>query len=156
MPVSLTPLGEAAEQIRKDAEESIVGHTRRAMDSARRQIQTMESTRRAIALLEAAGVEVEAHGLGLSAAVSLGFFPSSKRGNARLARRVRAVRRALGCRLEQRWHGLDDARRRTVDVTLAPVDFPEVSIRFKRTLPRGSKCKIVRQRSTYHTLVCER
>ena len=50
---------------------------------------------------------------------------------------------------------LADAKKKLVSITLRPVNYPTVRIRYTRKLPKTAKCRIVRHRSSYTTLVCE-
>ena len=52
-------------------------------------------------------------------------------------------------------HG-NDARKRLVDVTLVPKDerFKHISFTYTRKLEKTDKCKLVRQKNDYVTVVC--
>jgi hypothetical protein len=48
-----------------------------------------------------------------------------------------------------------DIRKPMVKVTLEAVDFPGVTVEYKKKLPRSAKCKLRRVKTSYVTLVCE-
>lgn len=52
----------------------------------------------------------------------------------------------------------NDARKPTINVYVSPVAYPGITFYYERKLPRGknAKCKLVRVKSSYTTLVCER
>lgn len=68
--------------------------------------------------------------------------------------RLPEFRRALGCPLKISEKSVQDARKRIVSVYLKPVAYPGVSLYFDARMPRGSKCKIVSNRTTSHQIVC--
>ncbi|MBY0525570.1 MAG: hypothetical protein K2R98_19350 [Gemmataceae bacterium] len=49
---------------------------------------------------------------------------------------------------------LSNARARTVNVYLKSVNYPTVTVRYTTKLPKTAKCKVVRRRSSYSSLVC--
>jgi len=69
-----------------------------------------------------------------------------------------AIRRALG-RLEKAGtQAVDEPRNRTkIWVMLRPCDpqFQHIGFKYMSKLKKGAKCKIMRRRSTYVTMVCE-
>ena len=146
------PLSECAERIRRDARQSADYYLKLGEE----RVAQMEGTRRAMMMLDASGFDLRVFEWSdcTSLDLPLGFFPNTKRGNADLADTVRRVRLALDCRLTQDHRDVSSDGKRVV-FTLKPVDFPGVRVTFERNLPSGAKCKIVRRRSTYATLVCE-
>jgi len=152
---NLTPLPEAILDLRREVDRDIKSYARMMRDRAAERISELESTRLAAQLLDGLGLEVEGYGRLAWLRVELGHFPNSHRGNRRLALAWRKLRRALGCRLEQRGTDVADARKKTVAVQLRPVDFPAVRIRYTRPLKKGGKCRIVKHTYTSTSLVCE-
>lgn len=117
----------------------------------------VEMNRQAAAMLDGAGINLylprwmKGHRI----EVDLGFFPSTRKGNRALADAVRTVRLALGCRFQDGGKDVADEKKKWVQFTLIPVNYPDVRVHYCRKLPRQAKCRIVKQRSVYTTLVCE-
>lgn len=150
----LTPLGELAERFRREAEEEIDRAAERCRERARARIEKAETNRQALALLDGAGVAVS-YASDTMTTLKLGFFPNTKKGNAEMAQKVRQVREALGCAIKLAYKEVDDAKKQLICLTLKPADYPTVCIDIVRKLGKKAKCRIVRQKSVYSTLVCE-
>ena len=84
-----------------------------------------------------------------------GSFHSTGAGNRKLAKAVRGIRKALDCQVKLDEKDLADAKKKLVSITLRPVTFPTVRIRYTRKLPKTAKCRIVTHRSIYRSLVCD-
>lgn len=154
---NLRPINDIIAKIRAEAERDIVNNAKYLREAAERKIARVETNRRALALLDGAGFDLdlpEWHS-GSNYTLDLGFFPNTRAGHRALAEKVRAVRLALDCRLAPGGKQVDDAKKGTVTFTLDPVDFPGIEVAYTRRLPRSAKCKIVRERRTVTTLVCE-
>ncbi len=152
--MDLENINDLVAEIRSSARREAQEAYERTLRRAEEQVEQVEGNRLAILRLNSAGIAINYAGK-RSTSIYLGFFKNTKKGNAELAKMVKAIRLALGCRLEQTGKDVDSAEKKTVQFTLTPVDFPSVSIYFTRKLPPGAKCKIVRSRSSYASLVCE-
>jgi hypothetical protein len=155
--IELRPMQEIVDKIRQEARAQAESVAKGIVDEAEERIGRLESTRRGLAMLDCSGFDLQLreYQTGASIEVDLGFFPLTRGGNRRLAEQLRRVRIALDCRLA--YHGKDDGdpRRGTVRFHFRPVDFPGVTVRYERKIPKGSKCKWVTRRSTYRTLICQ-
>src|SRR5262245_4263148 len=89
--IDLRPIQDIIEAIRKEHE-----------DAAARAIRRVENNRRALADLDAAGVELQLGrwDRGEYVDVDLGEMPKSKAGRREFALKLNAIRRALGCALK--------------------------------------------------------
>jgi hypothetical protein len=150
----LPTLDKFAAEVRQKTLEEARAYVKNLRENANERIEKAKQTREALQLLEAAGVEVT-HLHPTYAYLELGYFPMTKSGNAALAAAVRKVRLALGCQLTQDGKEVNDAKKQLVTVTLRAAKYPSVRVQFERKLPRGAKCRIVRHRSSYTTLVCD-
>jgi hypothetical protein len=139
--------------ILRERDECIVRATQCHRENAEQQLRKAVANRLAVQLLDAAGVELS-HVSGQRCKIDLGYFKNTKDGGAALAAAVRNIREVLGCRLTRDDMDVDDAEKRIVVITLRPTDFPSVEVRFRRRLPRSAKCRIVRHRSSYTSIVC--
>src|SRR5262245_16344084 len=151
--LNLRPLPDIVEDFLKEGREEAERSYKAALDRAQDRIKKAESTRLALALLDGEALAVT-YASTTYAEIELGFFPSTASGNRRLAEAVRGIRDALG-RLRVDNKDVADAKKRRVCVTLRPVDFPTVRVVYTRKLPKGARCRIVRHRSSYTSLVCE-
>jgi hypothetical protein len=119
------------------------------LDRSRRdlaeRVQAMKVTAEAVCKLREAGFDV-----------SLNEWSGSYLDVTVKQEELTRVYRALG-RLRKSHHSLEDAKKRTLRVTLKCEKYPRVSIQYVRKLPQGEKvkCKIVRKRVTQAQLVCE-
>jgi hypothetical protein len=143
-----------AAEVRKKTLEEARAYMKTVRQHAKERIEKAQQTREALMKLEAAGV-VLAHFNSTYAYIELGYFPATKNGNRRLAEAVRKVRLALGCPLNQAEKDVSDPKKKTVTITLIAAAYPSVRVQFQRKLPKGAKCRIVRCRSSYTTLVCD-
>lgn len=153
MSLNLKPLAEVIAQEAKELEATLQFQR----EQSAKRIKAIENNRRAFAMLDASGFVLD--GLypwnsGAYYNLKLGFFPHTRAGNKALAETVRKVRVALDCRLENKGQAATGDGKRVV-IRLEPMDFPGITVSFERNLPKGAKCRIVRKRSTYSTLVCE-
>jgi hypothetical protein len=149
----LPTLDQFAAEVRKKTLEDARSYVKNLRENAKERVERARQTREALQKLEAAGV-VLAHCHTTYAYIELGFFPTTKGGNSRLAEAVRRVRLALGCKLDMDGKEVNDAKKRLVTVTLRATNYPSVRVQFERKLPKGAKCRIVRCRTSYTTLVC--
>jgi hypothetical protein len=151
---NLPTLEAFAAEVRQKTLEDARQYVKNVRENAKERLEKARQVREALMKLDAEGIEV-AHFTTTYAFVSLGFFPANKGGNRRLAEGVRKVRLALGCPLTQDGKEVNDAKKRLVTITLRAAAFPTVRVQFERRLPKGTKCRIVRHRSSYTTLVCD-
>jgi len=140
-----------------EAEKEAAGAAERYLRWATEKVKNIEDNRRAFAMLDAAGIDLQLYSWdrGANYEINLGFFPSTRIGSRALADKLRTIRVALDCKLGQPEKGVVDDKRAHLQFTIHPVDFTGIKIRYERRLPKGAKCRIVTQRSTYRTLVCE-
>ena len=133
-------------------------------------VKAVEDNYRLLPLLEAEGVEkVKFYSYCMDdLTIDLGEMPTKGReAKEAFAKKVRAVRRAVGCSLkEHHREPLEEVKKegprsktvqKFVKVFLSPEDYPRVSISYVAKLGRASKCKIVKTRRvvTDLSLVCE-
>lgn len=155
--IELRPISTIVDEIREKAKKDAETAYRRALEYAEERIVMIERNRQAFALLDAAGIDLALPSWtsGAGTEIDLGFFPSTKAGNRELAAKIRLIRLTLDCQLKQEGKDLADPKRRHVTLTLVPVEFPGIRINYQRKLAKNAKCKIVRRKSVYSTLVCE-
>lgn len=151
---SLKPLDQYAAEIRRSTIVDAREYIKRARERVKENIEKARLNREAIGKLETAGIEVSDFHT-TYAYVTLGYFPQTKSGNANLAEAVRKVRLALGSPLKMHDKDVGNTKTKTVVFTLVAEKYPMIRVRFERKLPKGAKCRIVTQRSTYKTLVCD-
>jgi hypothetical protein len=152
--VNLPTIDQFAAECRKNAIESVRRSVQYAREEARTKVENARQTRMALERLDAAGIEVACYG-NTYVHIDLGFFHSTGTGNRKLAEAVRGIRKALGCQVKMDEKDLADAKKKLVTITLRPVIFPTVRIRYTRKLPKTAKCRIVTHRSIYRSLVCD-
>lgn len=153
MRYDLTPLNELVARLRKEGEEDAQRWAENARRQKLEQIQEAETNRQAVALLDAAEIPLSIVS-NLRCVINLGFFGLNKAGRRDLANAVRKIRDVLG-RMEVADKDVLNAKEKTIRITLKPVDYPTVKVRYEQKLPKGGKCKIVRSRSSYASLMCE-
>ncbi len=160
---NLIPLTELAETIRRKAADYIKREAQRTLDNAEETIKKIGEVRLAMQLLAAEGIDshLPSWGDGDVLYVKLGERPRTKRALKVWVGKLAAIRRALG-RFGKPAKDLENAKRRLIEVTLTPVDFQHVYVKYLDHLPRtttGSppKCRIVSRRQTNYSsrLVCE-
>lgn len=64
------------------------------------------------------------------------------------------VVRAIG-QLKEHSRHVNNSRKRLVNIYLESISFPGVKVCYTMKLPKEAKCKIVRVRQSYSSLVCE-
>lgn len=166
--VELRPINDIIARVKEEGETSLKRCVERIRKETEDTIARIERNRQVLADLDAAGIELHLYEWmrGDSVSIDLGFFPSTKKGNRELASKLRAIRDILGCRLGEPAKDLANARKRHVGFTYHPEAFPGIRVTFQRKLPPTPKrsltngkpqprCRIVTQRSTYKTLVCD-
>ena len=151
----ILPLSECEAEIRRYHEKSL-----------RDDMDHINSNRQALQLLVGAGIEPEVDFWDTKARyvkVRLGLKPKTKAERSEFAKKLVLLRQTLG-RLGPLQKSEGDPKKRLVTITVNPVDFPNVSIRWQEQLPSSrskktkAKCKYVRRRipaSTTYDLVCE-
>ena len=145
-----------ADKARQEAINRVRETVKYAREEAKRKVERAQTTRAALELLDAAGIDLDQYCYGNTyVSMSLGFFPMTSTGNRKLAAAIRRIRQALGCQVRMEGKSLGDAKKKLVTFSLTPVNFPTVDVSYSRKLPKNAKCKIVTQRSVYRSLVCE-
>jgi hypothetical protein len=152
--VNLPTIDQFAAECRKNAIESVRRSVQYAREEAKQKVENAKQTRMAMERLDAAGIEVSCYG-NTYVHIDLEFFHSTGAGNRKLAEAVRGIRKALGCQVKMDEKDLADAKKKLVAITLRPVNYPTVRIRYTRKLPKTAKCRIVTHRSIYRSLVCD-
>lgn len=158
----LRPLSEVVAELERSLERQIAWwHEQTAKN-----IRLVETNRRAFAMLDCAGFAIDPPHWEAGSGpytLALGYFPPTKRGNAKLAAQVRKLRLALDTPLGTPAQDASAKQPKTgrprVEFTYSPAEFPGLRVTFERHLPRGGKCRIVRKRhtstSTYTRMVCK-
>jgi len=133
--------------------ESYVNNIRQSYTEKVKQI---EENFQAAALLDAAGIPLDIHEYSTLhyLHVELGERGRSQKDRRAFVQTLHTIREALGCRLTVRNKDTASGKNR-VQITLVPVDWQGVSIRYTERLPRSAKCRIVTRKSSYRTLICE-
>jgi hypothetical protein len=155
--VAWASVAELEAQARHDSAENGRRHAEWLARELAEKLERIHQTRQAAALLDAAGVDLylpDYHS-GARLTLDLGFFKRTRAGNAALAAALGVIRRALGCRLERAGKDVHSAQENTVEITMRPSLFPAVKLKFQRRVNKHDRCKIVRSRSTFASLVCE-
>ena len=152
--VNLPTIDQFAAECRKNAIETVRRSVLYAREDAKKKVEDAKQTRMAMERLDAGSIEVACYG-NTYVHIDLGFFHSTGAGNRKLAKAVRGIRKALDCQVKLDEKDLADAKKKLVSITLRPVNFPTVRIRYTRKLPKTAKCRIVTHRSVYRSLVCD-
>jgi hypothetical protein len=152
--IQLDNLNDIISRIREQGEKDAEQWAKNAREQAEQSVKDAEQTRLAILLLGSVGIE-PTHIYDTSVRIVLGFFPSTLKGNRALATTIRRFREALGCRITVEGKDVHDARKKQIRFILRAEDFPTLQITFLRRLPRGAKCRIVKQSTSWNRLVCE-
>jgi hypothetical protein len=155
--INWAPINNVVSDLRREAQEEIVRTTKRVLDAVEGRIRMVELNRQAVALLDAAGFDFQISNWNRGSHVSLdlGFFPHSASGNRKLAEKIRLIHQTLGCKTTAEGKDVADGEKKRVEFVRKPVLFPGLTIKWQRRLRSTDKCKIVRSRSTYRSLVCQ-
>ncbi len=157
MAIYLRPLEEVVAELRTSMADRIVNQIKYVTRDHEQRIERVTKNRDALVRLDEAGFEIRLGSWqdGSSYALELGFFPNTKAGNKALSEQLRKARMALGCRLEGLSKSVANEKKRTVLMALSARDYPGISVTFERKLPTSAKCRLVKEHSTYYSLVCD-
>jgi hypothetical protein len=153
---SLVPLFDLEDQLLVEANADIENYIKRTREGVKERIKQIAETRQALALLDAANIDfrVPYYTKGAEAQITLGFFSNSKKSNRSLAKQLRDIRVALGCSLGDVDKSIEDSDKRLLKYSMKAKDF-NVRVTFIKKLPKAAKCKMVRQTTSYVSLVCD-
>jgi hypothetical protein len=117
----------------------------KALADADKKVRKAQNALRAVQLLAAEGLNV------MLSTWNTDFIEITATG---VPDRFRAVHRALGPLEKASMFAEDDEH---VIVSLRPKnnDFNMVFVKYKKKLPNGGKCRIVKQTINHHTVICE-
>jgi hypothetical protein len=140
-----------------DAEKAEAFIRREAERNLEYRLKTMREVAETADKLRAAGFEVNVClEYAYRVTLHLGDMSGKKAERDEVARKLNLVRRVFGARLvENEKEPYGDGKKHLVKVFMQPHGNDKVRVSFVRKLPRGSKCRIVTQKTSYRTVVCD-
>jgi hypothetical protein len=150
-------LAELEQQVKEDNRIRLENFAKYLEKETEETIAKVTAVRQAGMVLEEAGFKtgLDRRYRNTNLELNLGHFGGHSNENKRLAAIFRKVRRVLGVSLPVDSKEVAHTKKKLIKWIHKAAGMPGVTVIYTRPLPKGSRCKITTQVSSYSSLVCD-